>query len=273
MALFVTLPNNYKSPSKTPSSWPGTTTSASFSHHDRHHQSGNTTTDNQTKQTLSENINAGGSNSLYTSEDGFYSSVQTKTNNVFYSQHFIGHKNGNTIQSGNSISTSTQSTWLQDVIGFHCEISSLPTGSGSEADGCGQVNQWRIAAVYADPSNKCRIMEMTNSGVKLSSHAFNSNPGGGWTILSYSLNASDAAKVINNKWLLYGWIIEHQHQKTCGGGTQNKNCTGRTRYLRPLVSNNGNLGSSYDDSLIVFHWENTLSTVRSSSGAKMLQTL
>ena len=272
MALFVTLPTNYKSPSTTPSSWPGTTTSASFSHHDRHHQVGDTATDNQTKQTLGENTNSGGSNSLYTSSDGFYSSVQTKTSTVFYSQHFIGHKNGNTIKSGSSISTSTQSTWLQDVIGFHCEISSRPGGSGSEADGCGRVDQWRIAAVYADPSNKCRIMEMTKGGVKLSSHAYNSYPGTGWVILSYSLSTNDQSTVINNKWLLYGWIIEYTHKKTCGGSTKLKNCSGRTRYLRPLVSSNGNLESSYDRSLIVFHWENTLSTVRSSSGAKMLQT-
>lgn len=273
MALFVTLPNNYKSPSKTPSNWPGITTSAIFSHQDSHHQSGNTTTDNQIKQTLAENITLGRSGSLYTSEDGFNSTVQTQTDSVFYSQHFIGHKNNNTIKSGNPISTNTKSTWLQDVIGFHCEISSSPSGSGDAADGCGQVDQWRIAAVYADPSNKCRIMEMTNPGVKLSSHAFNSHPGGTWKILSYSLNASDAATVINNKWLLYGWIIEYQHKKTCGGKKVQKNCTGRTRYMRPLTSNNGILGTTYDHNLIVFHWENTLSTVRSSSGAKMLQTL
>ena len=273
MALFVTLPNNYKSPGKTPSSWPGITTSAIFSYQDRHHQSGDTTTDNQTKRTFGENIDSGGSNSLYTSSDGFYANVQTKTNNVFYSQHFIGHKNGNTIKSGSSISTSTRSTWLQDVIGFHCEISSRPGGSGSEADGCGRVDQWRIAAVYADPSNKCRIMEMTQGGVKLSSHAYNSHPGSNWAILSYSLDMNtDAVTVINNKWLLYGWIIEYQHKKTCGGNTKQKNCSGRTRYLRPLISSSGNLASTYDHNLIVFHWENTLSTVRSSSGAKMLQT-
>ena len=272
MALFVTLPNSYKSPSKTPSSWPAITTSAIFSHQDRHHQSGDTTTDNQTKQTLGENINSGGSNSLYTSSDGFYSNVQTKTNNIFYSQHFIGHKNGNTIKSGSSINTSTQSTWLRDVIGFHCEISSRPGGSGSAADGCGRVDQWRIAAIYADTSNKCRIMEMTKGGVKLSSHAYNSHPGSNWVILSYSLNSSDAATVINNKWLLYGWIVEYTHKKTCGGSTVQKNCSGRTRYMRPLVSNDGILRTTYNENLIVFHWENTLSTVRSSSGAKMLQT-
>ena len=272
MAVFVTLPNNYRNPSKAPSDWPGVTTSAYFSRHDRNHQSGSTTTDNRNKQTLGETIDPGRSNSLYSSSDGFYANVQTKTSTIFYSQHFIGHKNGNTIKSGSSINTSTQSTWLQDVIGFHCEISSRPGGSGDEADGCGRVDQWRIAAVYADPNNKVRIMEMTMGGEKLSSHAYNSHPGSDWKILSYRLDNYDAMTVINNKWLLYGWIIEYTHKKTCGGGLVQKNCSGRTRYMRPLISYNGTLATTYNHNMIVFHWENTLSTVR-GSGAKMLQTV
>jgi len=274
MSSLISLPNYYKNPSLAPSDWPGAPTSAYFTRHDRSHLSGDTTTDNQTRQTLGENINPGSSNSLYADSDGFYANVQTKTKNNFYSKHFIGHKNGNTIRSGSSISTSTQSTWLQDVIGFHCEISSRPGGDGSAADGCGQVKQWRIAAVYADPNNKVRIMEMTKGGQKLSSHSYNSYPGQGWKILSYSLNQNDSLTVVNNRWLLYGWIIEYYHFKECGGNTVQKNCSGRTRYLRPLISATGygGLQTSYSHNMLVYHWENTLSTVR-GSGAKMLQAV
>ena len=270
MSYLIALPNYYKNPSQSPSDWPGAPTSANFSRADSSHLSGDTNTDNGQK--LGETIDCGRSNSLYTNSDGFYANVQTKTSTVFYSKHFIGHRNGNTISSGSSISTSTQSTWLQDVVGFHCEIGSRPGGSGDAADGCGRVDQWRIAAVYADGSNKCRIMEMTKGGQKLSSHAYNSYPGTGWKVLSYSLNQNDSLRVVNNKWLLYGWIIEYTHKKTCGGGQKQKNCSGRTRYLRPLISATGynGLKSSYDHSMLVFHWENTLSTVR-GSGAKMLQ--
>ena len=274
MGSLISLPNYYKNPNTSPSSWPGTTTSANFSRSNSMHLSGNTTTDNRTQQTLGENVDTGRSNSLYTSSDGLYANVSTKTKNNFYSKHFIGHQNGNSIRSGSSISTSTQSTWLQDVVGFHCEISSRPGGSGDAADGCGQVQQWRIAGVYADQNNKCRIMEMTKGGQKLSSHSYNSYPGQDWKVLSYSLNQNDSLTVVNNKWLLYGWIIEYFHYKHCGGGTKTKNCSGRTRYLRPLISATGydGLKTSYDHSMLVYHWETTLSTAR-GSGAKMLQVV
>ncbi len=41
-----------------------------------------------------ENINAGGSGNIYTSSEGFSSNVQTKTNNLFFTQHFIGSNSG-----------------------------------------------------------------------------------------------------------------------------------------------------------------------------------
>lgn len=272
MSSLISLPAYYKNPSLSASSWPGTTTSAKFSDTGRTHL-GSISTDNG--QSLGSSINPGSANNLYTHNEGFYSNVQTKTSTVFYSLHFIGHKNGNSISRGSSISTSTKSTWAQDVIGFHCEVDSKPGGSGSEADGCGRVDQWRICGVYADSSNKCRIMEMTKGGQKLSSFSYGSYPGvGQWKQLSYCLNQSDSLTVVNNKWLLYGWIIEYRHKKTCGGGQKQKNCSGRTRYLRPIISPTGynGLKTSYDHNMLINHWETTLSTAR-GTGAKPLQSV
>ncbi len=273
MATLLALPVDYKNGSKDATSWPGTTTSAKFSGTDRTHLSGNTSTDNGT--TLGENTNSGGSGNIYTSSNGFYSNVGTKTSTVFYSKHFIGHQNGNTISKGSSVSSSTKSTWTRDVIGFHCEISSKPTGSGSEADACGRVDQFRICAVYADSSSKLRIMEMTDPGVKVSSLNFQSDPGSSWTKFSYVLNSGDASTVISGGWRLYGWIVEFRHKKTCGGGSKSKNCTGRVRYMRPIVSPTGysSLGSSYLKSMLIYSADTTLSTAQSSSTAKVLQTL
>lgn len=272
MSILVSLPAYYKNPSLSAASWPGTTTAANFSKTSRTHL-GSVSTDNG--QNLGSSIDTGSGNNLYTHSEGFYANVMTKTSTTFWSLHFIGHKNGNSISKGSSVSTSTQSTWARDVIGFHCEIDSKPGGSGSEADGCGRVDQWRICAVYADRGNKIRIMEMTKGGQKLSSHAYNSYPGvGQWKKLSYALNQSDSMKVVNNEWLLYGWIIEYQHKKTCGGSTKQKNCSGRTRYLRPIISPTGynGLKTSYDHNMLINHWETSLSTAR-STGALPLQTV
>lgn len=272
--VLISLPNEYQNSSASPSSWPGTTTSANFTRHDREHLSGDTKTDNSSKKTLSENVNPGRGGSLYSDSDGFNSTVSTKTTSDFYSKHFIGHKNGNSISSGSSVSDSTESTWLRNVVGFHCEISAIPTGSGSEADGCGTVKQFRICAVYADAGKKVRILEMTSGGTKLSSASYNSSPGQSWSILSYSLSQTDSMKVVNGGWLLYGWVIEMYHKKTCGGGTKTKKCTGRVRYMRPLISGSGSNGLYPNSSkkVLVYHWENTIKTVM-EPGAKMLQAV
>ena len=272
MGTLVSLPNYYKSPDTAPSSWPGVTTSAKFGNEARSHLS---SVDTDNGQRVGSSIDSGSANSLYTHDEGFYSNVQTKTSTVFYSLHFIGHKNNNAISKGSLISTDTQSSWAQDVIGFHCEIDSRPGGSGSEADGCGRVDQWRICAVYADQDNKCRIMEMTTVGSKLSSHAYNSYPGNdSWKKLSYSLNQNDSLTVVNNKWLLYGWLIEYRHKKTCGGNTKQKNCSGRTRYMRPIISATGydGLKTSYDHSMLILRPDTSLSTARGNS-AKPLQSV
>lgn len=273
MGTLLTLPVDYKNPSKAPSSWPGGSgTKGQFSKTGRTHLT-SITTDNG--KTLGSSVDAGGSGNIYTFGDGFYANVQTKTSTVFYTMHFIGHKNGNSISKGSSISNSTMSSWATNVIGFHCEVSSRPSGSGSEADGCGRVSQIRICGVYSDSSSKVRIMEMTNGGVKLSSLGYGTYPGTGWQVLSYTLNQTDAKRVIDGTWRLYGWIVEYTHKKTCGGGTKQKNCSGRVRYMRPLVSPTGsnNLSSSYLKSQLIFSADTSLSTAKSSSSAKILQTV
>ena len=274
MAVLITLPNKYKNTSSKPDSWPGTTTSSYFSRHDRAHLSGTTTTDNSSSKSLDENVDPGRSGSIYADADGFNANVSTKTTKDFYSKHFVGHKKSNTISSGSSVSDDTQSTWLRDVVGFHCEISAAPNGTGSAADGCGTIQEFRICGVYADSSKKVRILEMTSGGTKLSSHAYNSSPGQSWKILSYALSQTDSMKVVNGGWLFYGWIVRMHHKKTCGGGTVTKNCTGRVRYMRPLISDSGSngLSTSTSEKILVYHWENQLSTVM-GTGAKALQAV
>lgn len=265
--VLITLPDGYKNPSLRPSYWPGTETSACFTRHNSEHLSGNTFTDNNSPQTLGENVNCARTGSLYTDSEGFRATVSTKSTSNYYSKHFIGHDGGNTISSGSTVGSYTQSTWLQNVIGFHCEVSSIPIGSGSEADNCGVCEQTRICAVYSDSGRQVRILEMTAPGVKLSTQKYNENAGKSWTILAYSLNQTDSMKVVNGNWRLYGWIVEYKHKKICGGNGKTKNCTGRIRYLRPIVSSNGynGLSLSLRDSVIVYNWETTLSNVTTLS--------
>ena len=270
MSTLLSLPVSYYS-KISPTSWPGVgSSSAIFTKSSRSHLTGDTNTDNGQK--LGETINPSRGGSIYTDSDGFYSWVQTKTSTIFYSKCFIGDLNGNTIKSGNSISSSTNSTWTQDVIGFHCEVSRAPHGSGSEGDGCGRVDQFRVAGVYADGNSKVRIMEMTKGGVKKGDYTYDADPGTGWKYFAYALDQSDSLNVVNNKWLLYGWIVEMRHKKTCGGNSKQKNCTGRMRYLRPIISPTGSDGlrDSYTKNQLIFHHDTTLSTAKSNN-AKQLQ--
>ena len=47
--------------------------------------------------------------------------------------------------------------------------------------------------------------------------------------------------IIDNNYLHIGWIFNFSHEKSCGGSNKNKNCTGRIRYLSPIVSSDGTL--------------------------------
>jgi len=196
-----------------------------------------------------ENINPGGSGNIYTSSEGFSSNVQTKTNTQFYSLHFIGNNSGLTSGSnitgssflGKTASTSISGNWTKTVVGFYCQISRKPSGSGDSADGCGRTKTFRICAVYLDTNRQIRIMDMCEGGSKILGHTWNTEPSGtGWYDMAYFVN--DRTSVISGGWRHLGWIINFTHYKNCGGNQQQKNCTGRVRYLTPLVSNTSDGG-------------------------------
>lgn len=273
MPQLLSAPNGYANGSANPASWPGYISNGEYSNGGLSHVTGTTSTDNHNSKSLNETINTGRSGNIYKDSGGFYSNVQTKTSTVFKSKHFIGHLNGNSISSGSSISTSTKSTWMRDVIGFHCECSAAPTGSGSEADGCGRVDNMRVCGVYADSSNKVRILEMTAGGVKLGSHVYDTNPSTSWQKFSYKLDSTDAKKVIDGAWMFYGWLIRFEHKKTCGGGQKQKNCTGRIRYMRPIVSTSSSTSTSWSVSQLIMHYDTPLSNAKSTTGGRYLQAL
>lgn len=266
MPQLITLPDSYHNGSLNSTSWPGSNSSASYTRTNRSHLSGTTYTDNG--KSLDETIDASNrEGSIYTDPNGFQATVQTKTSTVFKSKHFIGDLNGNSITKGSSINLSTKSCWIQDVIGFHCDFSSEPKWQDSSiSDGCGRVDSFRVCGVYADGNNKVRIMEMTLGGMKLGPEFYNSYPGTGWKKLSYKLSSADSNTVINDKWLLYGWIVRFEHKKTCGGGTKQKNCTGRIRYLKPIISSTYGTDTSYNTSVIVMNFDTELRNARSTTG-------
>lgn len=224
--------------------------SSSFSKDERTHIVGGFTSTNGQYQ--SESINSGGSGSIYSS-GGFVSSVQTKTSTVFSTLHYIGPTNGlsfsgsnlNGLTMGAVFSTSASANFTRNVVGFWCQVNGQPTGSGSEADGCGNVQSYRISAVYMDQGRGLRVMEMCEKGLKLGGHTWNtsaSTSANNWENMIYSLQVSDNQRVINDEYMHIGWIINLTHEKTCGGGNKQKNCTGRVRYLTPLVSSAGDGG-------------------------------
>ena len=261
MPLLLSLPNKYINGAKNPLDWPGTHQQAAFTRSAQSHLSGTTTTDNG--RTLEETIDCRREGSIYDDPNGFLANVQTKTSTTFKSKHFIGHLNGNEIKSGVTLYLNTQSAWVVDVVGFHCEYNSAPIGSGNEADACGRVDKVRICGVYADQNNKCRIMEMTSgSGQQISDAAWNSYVGTEWRPFSYMLERNNGLTVINNGWLLYGWIVYFEHKKTCGGGTIQKNCTGRLRHLRPIITPDMTTLTRVNESQLIQHWGTTLEDAR-----------
>ena len=112
-------------------------------------------------------------------------------------------------------------------------------------------------------------MEMTHGGTKLSDASYNSYPGTSWTKFSYMLGRNDGLTVINNQWMLYGWIIRMEHKKTCGGGTKQKNCTGRMRYLRPIITPDMTQSSGVQESQIVQHWGTYLDEAVKTTGRQL----
>ena len=196
-----------------------------------------------------ENFNPGtvGGN-IYTGSGGFYASVSTKSSDPFYTQHYIGPTQGLTSGGvvngsdfvGKLIFSTTASNWGKRVIGFYCQVSSLHEGgSGSEIDGCGVCNTFRISGVYVDKNGRVRIVDMCAGGNKLTGHTWNTQADSNkWVDMSYYTSYKDT--ILNNDFALMGWVVGMTHQKVCGNKT--KNCTGRIRYLAPLVSSYDNGG-------------------------------
>lgn len=203
-----------------------------------------------------ETTNPGGTGNIYTSSDGFQANVQTKTSTIFYSQHYIGDPNIGALSGGNitgssligSSATSAQANWMKNVKGFVCEVSSNPTGSGDVADGCGRVETVRISGVFADSNGKVRVYDMCAGGQKITGYTWNTALGTSWQKMSYFVNSNDQLSMS-----LIGWIIQFAHHKHCGGGSKQKNCTGRVRYLTPLVSTGGGLYTGNPEKWQIIH--------------------
>lgn len=206
------------------------------------------TTESTDGYSFGENINTGtvGGNP-YTDSDGFYATVNTSSSSKYYSQHFIGNNSGLT-SSGSivqpfadkQVSTSYTAGHIRNVVGFVCEISSKPTsGSSSENDGCGRAYGFRIAGVYLNTSRKIRIMDLCEGGTKVFGHSWNSSADQNWYGMSYY--SKSMSTIIDNNYLHIGWIFNFSHERTCGGGGKQKNCTARIRYLSPIVSSDGTL--------------------------------
>ena len=196
------------------------------------------------------NTEGGGrSGNIYTSSSGALVNVQTKKlDNPFYTTTYYGHTDippisGGVLNGGNlanaNIRNNTEANWNKHVKGFYCEVSSQPTGSGSEADGCGTIKSMEIAGVFVTSSGTIKVFSMINKGVKITGHNAGSEIPRGWTRMSYYVGTNDMLNMYH-----MGWIVQYHHEKTCGGGGVQKNCTGRVRYLQPLVSDHGGLYTS-----------------------------
>ena len=201
--------------------------------------------------TMGENINPGtvGGNP-YSDEDGFYATVNTSSSNKYFTQHFVGnnselHSSGSIRQpfADKQVSSAYTAGHIPNVVGFVCEVSSKPTsGSTSENDGCGRCYGFRIAGVYLNTSRKIRIMDLCKGGTKVFGHRWDSATGTDWKSMCYY--SQSMSTIIDNNYLHIGWIFNFSHERTCGGKNKNKNCTGRIRYLTPIVSSDGTLNFS-----------------------------
>ena len=245
---IIALPDARKPASnQSPSNWYNANIGSSrFSVTDRHHIIGGLTTTNGIY--MDENINAGGSGDIYSST-GFSATVQTKTSTYFKTLHYIGNPSGISLNNpamGQTFSTSAQANFTKRVCGFWCQINGAPIGNDSSIDdGCGKCQGIRVSGVYMDSNRRLRVIEMCGGGFKLEGATWSSTVTGtknNWVNMSYSAGVSNSQTIFNNEYLHIGWIIQMRHEKTCGGNTKQKNCTGRIRYLTPLVSSDSNGG-------------------------------
>ena len=206
-----------------------------------------------------ENLRPGTNNysgNIYTSSDGFYVNVRTKQNQTdFYTQTMVGaasfgawvqdSTNGSYVDAtslvGTGIYDNNTSCFVDRVVGFYCQVSAIHAPSessdNSDNDGMGICRTFRISAVYADKNGKVRVIDMTQGGSKVLGHTWNNDlqNADGWKDMCYTSNSRST--ILNNDYKLFGWILGFTHYKS-NKSNVTKNCTGRVRYLTPLVSSN-----------------------------------
>ena len=194
------------------------------------------------------------SGNIYTSSDGLYVNVRTQKNQTnFYSQTMVGsasfgawvqdNSNGNYVDAtslvGTSIYNNNTSCFIDRVVGFYCQVSAIhaPSQTSGDNDEMGICRTFRISGVYADKNGRVRVMDMTQGGTKVLGHTWNNDlkNADGWKDMCYTSNSRTT--IISNEYKLFGWILGFTHYKS-NKSNVTKNCTGRVRYLAPLVSSN-----------------------------------
>tara|TARA_Y100000768_G_scaffold32973_1_gene21638 strand:+ start:5126 stop:6001 length:876 start_codon:yes stop_codon:yes gene_type:complete len=208
---------------------------------------GTVTCDNETNTDFGQTVRTEGKSQPYTEEGGHKSTRTTKGRDKVWSSHWIGSTLGLSLNSdGNvigpdlktaTISSAYQASFLRRVVGFVCEISSAPDGTGNSADGSGRCEKWNISANYVNSSGQVKVYNMCEAGIKIEGHTYNSTATNTWHwyLMSYKLKEADRIRVIDQDLRHIGWSIQYLHHKFTGGDTKSKYCTGRVRYLQPLV--------------------------------------
>jgi hypothetical protein len=188
---------------------------------------------------------------IYTSSSGFTCNVSTKKTSAFYTNTYIGSTDvsGGSSSSvdggslaGGKVNNNTMANWTKNVKGFVCEVSSIPVGSGDSADGSGTTESMGISGVFVDSNGVIKVYEMNNKGTKVFGHDQNSRLPSTWTKMCYIVNSSSTLNLYH-----MGWIVSFHHYKFQGGNNKTKNCTGRVRYLQPLITDSGSLSTTKSD--------------------------
>lgn len=211
--------------------------------------SGTVKCDNANEVEFNQTVRDQGKGQPYTEEGGHKATRTTKGRDKQRSSHWIGstlglelNSDGNVLADdlkGAVISTAYQASFLRRVVGFVCEISSAPDGGGSGGDGSGRCERWNISANYVNANGEVKVYNMCEAGEYIAGHKYNSIPSNTWNwyMMSYRLNETDRKRVIDQDLRHIGWCIQYLHHKYTGGDSKSKYCTGRVRYLQPLVGN------------------------------------
>ena len=210
--------------------------------------SGTVKCDNVFKDTeFGQTVRLGADGNPYNNFNGHKSTRTTKGRDKQWSSHWLGSTSGLPMNSDGNvlgadlnravIGRGHQCSFLRHVVGFICDISSAPDGEGSAADGSGRCEKWNISANYVNSRGEVKVYNMCDAGEYIAGHKFDSIPSNAWNwyMMSYRLHTKDREQVINQDLRHIGWCIQYLHHKYTGGDTRSKYCTGRVRFLQPLV--------------------------------------